>query len=187
MQHEGAKIQFRGAFKLDIPVKDLAAVSADGEDLIVTWGKEKATFTLGETVAPKWARKILHPPSLLDKLGIKDGHTVGVGGGFDPSFIAELKSRVEPVELRAGREYDVMLLKLLAPADLPAIPDHVPLLAPAGAMWVVYPKGGVGIKESEVRKAALEAGLVDNKTCAFSDTLTALRWVRPKASRSGPR
>jgi hypothetical protein len=187
LQHEGAKILFRGAFKLDIAVKDLTKVTADGENLILTWGKGKATFTVGEIVATTWVHKILNPPCLLDKLGVKYGHTVGVGGVFDLSFIADLKIRVEPWNLQPGREYDVILLKVIAPADLPAIPHYLPLLAPAGVIWVVYPKGGVGIKEAEVRKAALAAGLVDNKTCAFSDTLTALRWVRPKASRSGPR
>ena len=77
LQHEGGRILFRGAFRLDLAVKDLKAVTASADDLVLSWGKEKAWFTLGAAVAPKWVRKILNPPSLLDKLGVKPGQRVG--------------------------------------------------------------------------------------------------------------
>lgn len=184
LQHEGDKILFRGPFRLDIAVKDLTHVSANGSDLVLRWGRETASFTLGGVVAPKWCHKILHPPSLLDKLGIKEGQRVALHGGFDQAFVTELTGRVPPAP---EQPYDVILLLASRPADLAALAALLPSLPPAGALWIVYPKGGAGIKESEVRAAALAHSLVDNKTCAFSAALTALRWVRPRASRSGPR
>ncbi len=184
LQHEGDRIQFRGAFRLDVPTKDLKKVSVAGDDLVLAWAKEKAMFTLGAAVAPKWAHKILNPPSLLDKLGIKAGQQVGLAGKFEESFVAQLSARAESVgAVRAGMAYDVVLMLAHAPGDLDAIPALVPALTPAGALWVVYPKGGGTIKEAQVRAAGLAAALVDNKTCAFSAALTALRWVRPVASR----
>lgn len=184
LQHEGDKILFRGAFRLDLAVKDLKAVTASADDLVLSWGKEKAWFTLGAAVAPKWVRKILNPPTLLDKLGIKPGQLVAHKGKFDAAFLDELATRVEPTTWRAtATECDVLLLLAQTAADLKDIPAVVGCLTQSGALWVVYPKGGAAIKESEVRQAGLAANLVDNKTCAFSTTLTALRWVRPRALR----
>ena len=187
LQYEGGTLQFRGAFRLDIAVKDLKKVSVAGDELALTWGTAKASFALGSLAAAKWAGKILNPPSLLDKLGIKAGQRVGLKGKFEAAFLAELAGRVKASPVRAGSEYDVLLMLAETPADLDAVPALVPRLTQAGALWVLYPKGGKSIKESEVRQAGLGAALVDNKTCAFSETLTALRWVRPRTARSGPR
>ena len=52
LQHEGDKILFRGAFRLDVAVKDLKGVTASADDLVLSWGREKAWFTLGAAVAP---------------------------------------------------------------------------------------------------------------------------------------
>ena len=184
LQLEGDRILFRGAFRLDIAVKDLKRAAASGEELTLAWGGETAAFALGGAAAVKWAHKILHPPSLLDKLGIKPGQTVATEGKFDAAFMRELETRVKASRLRAGGKYDVVLRLASTPADLAAVTLLISRLTPAGALWIVYPKGGAVIKETQVRQAGLSAGLVDNKTCAFSAVLTALRWVRPRALRS---
>ncbi len=185
LQHEGDRLLFRGAFRLDVAVKDLRAASVSADNLVLSWGRETASFTLGPEAAAKWAHKILHPPSLLDKLGIKAGQSVAVKGKFDEAFLKELGTRVEPGVAKAGgKPYDVVLLLAGTSAELLRGLDTLPpLLTPAGALWVVYPKGGGAIKESQVREAGKSAGLVDNKTCSFSASLTALRWVWPRVSR----
>jgi hypothetical protein len=184
LQHEGGRILFRGAFRLDLPVQDLTSVAAAGDELVVTWGQEKARFTLGAVAAAKWVHKILHPPSLLDKLGIKPGQRVALKGKFDPAFASELATRVQANALRAGTaEYDIVLMLARTTADLDGVAAAAARLTQAGALWLVYPKGEATIQETEVRRAGLAAKLVDNKTCAFSGTLTALRFVRPRALR----
>ncbi len=185
LQHEGDRLLFRGAFRLDVAVKDLRAALVSADNLVLSWGRETASFTLGPEAAAKWAHKILHPPSLLDKLGIKAGQSVAIKGKFDEAFLKELGTRVEPGVAKAGgKPYDVVLLLAGTPAELLRGLDTLPpLLTPAGALWVVYPKGGGAIKESQVREAGKSAGLVDNKTCSFSASLTALRWVWPRVSR----
>ena len=62
-------------------------------------------------------------------------------------------------------------------------------LADAGSLWAVLPKKpfadelGFPYGWSDVQKAGLAAGLVDNKIAAFSPRLTSIRFVVPVARR----
>jgi hypothetical protein len=57
-------------------------------------------------------------------------------------------------------------------------------LDPAGALWLVRPKGkDTPVTEGATRAAALAAGLVDVKVAAFSATHTAEKFVIPLAKR----
>jgi len=55
------------------------------------------------------------------------------------------------------------------------------LLAPAGMLWISWPKKSSGVAtdldEDEVRRIGLEAGLVDVKVCAVSDVWSGLKFV----------
>lgn len=63
------------------------------------------------------------------------------------------------------------------------------LLTPSGSLWVVFPKKpymkerGFPFEWSDVQKAGLASGLVDNKIAAFSPRLTSIRFVIPVARR----
>jgi hypothetical protein len=61
----------------------------------------------------------------------------------------------------------------------PALRDT---LAAADGLWVAYPKKASGIETDlsfeAVQQVGLDAGLVDNKSCAFDDQWTAVRFVR---------
>lgn len=56
------------------------------------------------------------------------------------------------------------------------------LLAPAGMLWVSWPKKSSGVPtdltEDDVRKIGLAAGLVDVKVCAVTDVWSGLKFVR---------
>ena len=63
-------------------------------------------------------------------------------------------------------------------------------LAPAGMLWVAWPKKASGIpsdlSENEVRRIGLEIGLVDVKVCAVNEVWSGLKFVirvkdRPKS------
>jgi hypothetical protein len=64
-------------------------------------------------------------------------------------------------------------------------------LAPAGSLWVVFPKKpfmrelAFPFSWTDVQKAGLSCGLVDNKIAAFSPRLTSIRFVIPIALRKG--
>ena len=54
-------------------------------------------------------------------------------------------------------------------------------LAPAGGLWIAYPKRRSGIVsdlgENGLRDIGLPAGLVDNKICSIDDRWSAIRFV----------
>jgi hypothetical protein len=54
-------------------------------------------------------------------------------------------------------------------------------LAPAGMLWVSWPKGSSGVKtdlsETVVRGIGLGTGLVDVKVCAVDDVWSGLKFV----------
>jgi hypothetical protein len=60
-------------------------------------------------------------------------------------------------------------------------------LAPADGLWIAWPKKASRLETDldfdAVQRAGLDAGLVDNKSCAIDDDWQALRFVYRKADR----
>ena len=178
-QLEGGHILFRGAERLQIAVGDLGSVTAEAGLLRLDFPGGPASLELG-AAAEKWARQILHPPSRADKLGIKPGLFVRLAGLFDAAFLDDLSC----VEIAAGKtKADLIFLAAPDRQALAQIPKLAAALKPAGALWVVYPKGVQVIREIEVLEAGRAAGLKDTKVVGFSATHTALRFVIPVAAR----
>jgi len=174
---EGDHILFRGDERLKVWMKDVKSVTARNGLLVLDFPGGPASFELGEA-AEKWAHKILNPPSRASKLGIKAGLSVRVVGEFEADFLAEL-SELQVVRGKAD-------LLFFAAADREALSQASKLAAmlkPAGALWIVYPKGVQSIREIEVLGAGRAAGLKDTKVASFSATHTALRFVIPVAAR----
>ena len=69
---------------------------------------------------------------------------------------------------------------------LPALREG---LAPAGGLWIAWPKRSSGLQtdlgEGIVRELGLGCGLVDNKVCAIDETWSGLRFVYRLADRPG--
>ena len=173
LQYEPPKLVFRGAERRVFEGESLAGVRAEGRELILAGGER---FRL-PTPAAGWAEAILRPKGRLDKLGVKPSQRIGVLGLDDPDFMAELASRVPPTD--AAADLDLIFYGADSAEALAAIEDLVPRLAPRGALWVVSLKGNaLKVKDTEVMAAAKPHGLVDIKVCAFSDTRTALKFVR---------
>lgn len=88
---DSAAFTFRGETRVDVALKDVraAAVGRDG-GLTVTHAGGEFTLELEHSAAAvKWARKLLHPPTLADKLGLKPEQRVVVLGVEDAGFLAE--------------------------------------------------------------------------------------------------
>jgi len=185
LQWEGDRLLFcSGAWRGDWRAAEWKSVAAEGEELVARFGagKPAAHFALGAAAAAKWADKILHPPALLHKLGVSRNESLRIAlrGSFDAQFTALLGDRAG----KARTNLDVLLWCFDDPGELAQLPKLAEMIGPAGAVWMVYPKGvKSAVKETAVREAGRAAGLVDNKTCSFSATLTALRWVRPRDKR----
>jgi hypothetical protein len=132
---------------------------------------------------------------LATKLGIKAGSTVWLVGA-PTGFEAELEPMPEQVSIRrrvppgAGRVVDVAVLFTTWRRHLDErYPKVMARVAPAGGLWVAWPKRASAVAtdltENVVREMALAAGMVDNKVCAVTDVWSGLRLVWRLGDRPG--
>ena len=170
---------FRGEERIKVPFKELTSVKASAGVLRLEFPGGPAEFELG-AAAEKWAHKILHPPSRLDKLGVKRGLSARLIGDLDPGFAVELMS--VGVSTAKGKQ-DLLFFAAERTAHLAKLVNFVGELKPAGALWVIYPKGVPAIREVQVIEAGRAAGLKDVKVASFSSTHTGLKFVIPVAVR----
>jgi hypothetical protein len=206
---ETDELVFRGdkGVRLNVPFKEMRSVEAGDDGLRIEFEDGRAIFELGGQ-AEKWAQRILHPKSLLDKLGVKAGMRVLAWGVEDEAFLADLRGRTDGVEVweasysarsfdtsgRAARSvvdgmtdggYDAVFVAMDGPQDL----DYLAVLKGAikadGVVWAVFRKGRKDFNENDVLRGGIEAGLVDVKVARFSDTHTASKFVIRKSERPG--
>ena len=177
-------LQFRGGeMKLAIPFKQMSKVAARAGTLSVTFPDGTAAFDLG-TAAPKWADKILHPPSRLAKLGAKPEWRAAAIGIEDADFLRGLEGAVAALSIgRVVKDCDAIFFGANREADLARLEKLKASLKPNGALWIVRPKGRPEISEMAVMRAGKAAGLVDVKVVSFSQTHTAEKFVIPVANR----
>lgn len=176
---ETSEILFRGDFRLKIPLASLQSTVAKNGELHLQWADGSAVFELGERAA-KWADKILHPKSTIEKLGVKPGLTISVSGVNDAGFLRDLQAAGKVSKTKLLANSDLIFFGASEEADLAGVAELVPSLASTGALWIVYPKGKQAIREVQVLAAGREAGLVDVKVVKFSETHTALKFLRKK-------
>lgn len=180
---EETDLVFRGDFRFKVAFKDLRRVEARGGTLHLEWTDGQAALDLGDQAA-RWAEKIRHPPSLIDKLGVKAGARVSVIGVDDRDFLAQLAGRTgEVTRGRARPGSDLVIVAMSERAHLPRLAKLRAAIKSDGAVWVVWPKGRQEFREDDVRAYGPTAGLVDVKVARFSDTLSALKMMIPRAQR----
>ena len=122
--------------------------------------------------------------SRIEKLGVKAGAQVlvlGVEG--DCQFMDELRAQGASVRTGGNKAMDMIFALFRHRNDLRRLPSLVTRLKPNGVLWTLRPKGSPDLKESEMMRAGQDAGLVDVKVVAFSDVLTAEKFVIPVAKR----
>ena len=113
---------------------------------------------------------------LPKKLGIKEGSRVALKKAPD-GFADGLGVRP-----RLRGEFDVAVLFVTRQGELTrAFTPLARRLAPAGGLWVAWPKKSSGVATDltfdSVQRTGLDAGLVDNKSCSIDDTWQAIRFV----------
>ena len=178
LQYEAPKLTFRGTRRREFEGEALAGVTAEGGDLVLADGSR---FALGEKPAQSWLDAILNPKTRMAKIGVKPGMRAAAIGVADEALSGELAD-AGAVGVTELADLDLLFYGADDAEALGRIPDLIPLLAEGGALWIVSKKGKAAtVKDTEVMAAAKACGLVDNKVVGFSDTLTALRFVRRKA------
>ena len=120
---------------------------------------------------------------LPKKLGIKAGFRVGLAKA-PAEVCAELCEALAECELvKQGGTQDFAMMFTKSRAELKKEFSRMSrLLAPAGMLWVSWPKKSSGVAtdvdENMVREVGLEAGLVDVKVCAVTEVWSGLKFVR---------
>jgi hypothetical protein len=126
---------------------------------------------------------------LPKKLGITEGSRVALVGA-PKGFGARVG-----VERNARGAADVIVLFTTRRADLVRrFASLAARLEPTGGLWVAWPKKSAKVASDlsfeDVQRVGLEAGLVDNKSCAVDDTWQGLRFVircEDRPARAGAR
>jgi hypothetical protein len=180
---ETDEIVIRGDAHVVIPLRSVNSAKASGGVLHVRWLGHDAAIDLGEKNAAKWAEKITNPKSRLDKIGVKPGQRISVVSVDDPDLIDELKARGADVSTKIQKASDAIFFGVRHNRDLEKLNTVKESLAPAGALWVIRPKGQQEITEAATMNAGKAAGLVDVKVVKFSETHTAEKFVIPVAKR----
>jgi Protein of unknown function (DUF3052) len=125
---------------------------------------------------------------LPKKLGFKDGFRVSFAGA--PSdVLAELKTALANCTVASnrarGEKSPLDFAMLFTKSKTELIKEFKRLskqLAPAGMLWVSWPKKSSGVAtdvdENIIRDIGLAAGLVDVKVCAVTEIWSGLKFVR---------
>jgi hypothetical protein len=126
---------------------------------------------------------------LAKKLGIKDDFRAAllhVPDEVKTELCEALgKCRIQPI---ASKDLDFIFLfaRSRAGLELELLPA-AKALAPAGMLWISWPKTSSGVPtdltEDVIRQSGLDAGLVDVKVCAVTDVWSGLKFVIPVKNR----
>ena len=120
---------------------------------------------------------------LVKKLGLKPGAKalfVDAPTNY-PELLIEIPATVNVLR-RAGKNMDFIHLFVVSRARLhERLPALKRALAPAGMLWISWPKKSSqmtkDLSEPDVRSAGLDAGLVDVKICAVDEDWSGLKFV----------
>lgn len=179
---ETEEIIVRGAMRLRIPFKEGERVAAEGDALTFRWNGAEARMAVGAQ-APRWAEKIRNPKSVIDKIGVKQGHRVSIIGDIGEELAAAIGTRSGDVSRRVRKASDVIFFAAARREDLPRLEGLRGSLASDGAIWVIRPKGTLAIADSDVMAAGKAAGLVDVKVVRVSERLSGEKFVIPVTKR----
>jgi hypothetical protein len=118
---------------------------------------------------------------LPKKLGIKEQFRVALMA-MPSDVTAELKEALAGCRTaKDSLDFAMMFVKTQAELKKQFAPT-AKLLAPAGMLWVSWPKKTSGVAsdldENIVRRVGLGAGLVDVKVCAVNEVWSGLKFVR---------
>ena len=171
---ESHELILRGEIKRKVAVADLKSVTVDGDDLRFKVGRESVALRLGAKDAASWAKKIATPPpSLKEKLGLKDGAKALAIGPLKDAVLAEaLKGATTTSATKAALAVAVIENDKDLAKAISACP-------PATPIWIVHRKGKAAtFGDTPIRAAMRAKGFMDTKVSAVSADFSATRYLR---------
>jgi hypothetical protein len=179
-------LRIAGSRRLTVALSDVTRAAVLDDTLRLKAKGMLIELDLGASRAQTWRAAIVSPKTLLEKLGVRPAERVYVKDLSEDGFVRDLAHTVTtpPSGVLRGT-FDVAFLGIADPSALNAVGRVIAHLIPAGALWIVYPKGKASpVPDAAVRAAAREHGLYDAKVVAFSATHTATKWMFPLAARA---
>ena len=126
---------------------------------------------------------------ILEKLGIQPGHVVAFAHEaqeIDPNLSQSILERTGLFPTTKDEAFDIVLAVIDETTDVvEVLKKWREQLAPSGSIWLLTAKRGqLGyVDQRELIAAGQQAGVVDNKVCLVSPTLSAIRFVIRKKDR----
>jgi hypothetical protein len=179
---ETDEVLVAGTPRVKIPFRDVSSIDVEPNALTIRWGGREAHLSVGSGAAA-WADKIRNPKPLTAKLGIRSGQRITVLGKVDEGFLTSIEALGADLSRHTRAATDLLFFAADRRSDLDRLDELKSTLTSAGAIWILRPKGGSAITESDVMQAARRAGLVDVKVARFSESHAAEKLVIPKAQR----
>ncbi len=172
-------VVFSGGRRGEVKYKQIKVLGTAGGKLKLEVDGAIMEFPLGDKV-DRIANKIRKPPTLLDKLGVKEGVT----GNFEgtPAWFVKQAEAAGLVEGMPRKPVDLLIIAVDGPEAL-AFDDWRRRITSDGGIWIVYRKGGHGVRDSDYIQTGRDAGLKDIKTARFDDTHSAIKFVLPLVDR----
>lgn len=174
-------LQLSGGVKLNLPLSEMRTAVVSGDILKVEAKTAKFSLRLGAKEAALWAKKILNPPSLGQKLGIKPETKALLIGERVPEIdeaaaAAASVNHVASISAAKLRAATVAMLTLNPGTAPRQIATAGKALGAGTALWLVYRKGAKPNGDDIIRLARA-AGLKDTKVARISETHAALRFI----------
>jgi len=179
----------RGDARVKVSRRDIQSVTRRGGVVTVTAPGASVKLTLGEPAASRWEQKLKEPPKrLIDKLDVKPDAKVWLLELSSPELEAQIEERTANVARgKSARECDVVFVGVERDTQLSRIERAMDAMLDGGAIWVIHPKGQTGVADTTIFEKAQALNLAYTKVARVSDTHTAEKLVRPRASRGKAR
>jgi hypothetical protein len=179
----------RGEARVKVSRREVQSVTRRGGVVTVVAPTATVKLTLGEPAASKWEQKLKEPPKrLIDKLDVKPGAKVWLLEAASPELEEQIGERTTNVTRgKAARDCDVVFVGVERDAQLSRIERAMDATLDDGAIWVIHPKGKSGVADTTIFEKAKALNLTYTKVARVSDTHTAEKLVRPRASRGKAR
>ncbi len=184
---EADHIDFAGQTKFRFRLAEIRSPRLNGDSIQFDFHGNQVSIKLDtQKSADAWIDYILHPQTLADKLGVKQGATVRILNLEDPELMTSLADKGTKV-ISSSDRCDVVMLAVDRPAELHQIEDLSQNLEPGGAIWVVLPKSVRTITKASVLASAREAGLSQTESIDYSESQAAYKIVPPDGAKKRTR
>src|SRR4051795_8979932 len=123
--------------------------------------------------------------TVVQKLGVLQGHRVEVVGDVGPGLRRDLKEACGRGLVKSG-ELDCAIVLVESLEEAEGVFDRYrPRLRDTGCLWMITRKRGHDryLNQMLLVPGAKRRGLIDNKTCSIDDGRSGIRFVVPRSLR----